>query len=72
MLVDDRVTVTVRADVFRQDLLDQGIANGRRGYIVALEQLPARPESVIRVRVAGRGVELDKSGKTVRELRRGS
>jgi hypothetical protein len=72
VLVDDRVAVTVRADVFRQDLLDQGIGNGRHGYIVALEQLKARPESVIRVRVARHGVELDNSGKTVRELRRRS
>ena len=32
----------------------------------------ARPEWVIRVRVAPHGVELDNSGKTVRELRRGS
>jgi hypothetical protein len=72
VMVDDRVAVTVRADVFRQDLLDQGIGNGRHGYIVALDQLHARPESVIRVRVARHGVELDNSGKTVRELRRRS
>jgi hypothetical protein len=72
VLVDDRVAVTVRADVFRQDLLDQGIGNCCHGYIVALDQLHARRESVIRVRVARHGVELDNSGKTVRELRRGS
>ncbi len=68
VLVDDRVAATVRADVFRQDLLDHGIGNGCHGYIVALEQLGARPEFVIRVRVARHGVELDNSGKTVREL----
>ena len=37
-----------------------------------LGQLPARPESVIRVRVARHGVVLDSSGKTVRGVRRQS
>jgi hypothetical protein len=70
VLVDDRVAATLRADVFRQDLLQQGIGNGFHGYCVGLTQLRARPDSVIRVRVARHGVELGNSGKTVGQLRR--
>jgi hypothetical protein len=72
VLVDDCFAVTVGAGVFRPGLLDQGIGNGCHGYIVPLERLRARPESVIRGRVARHGVELNNSGRTVRELRRRS
>ena len=62
VLVDDRVSVTVVADTFRQDLVDAGFGQGRHGYFVPVEALQARPDSVIRVRVARHGVELDNSG----------
>lgn len=62
VLVDDRVSLTLVADTFRQDLLDAGIGEGRHGYFVPLEALQARSDSVIRVRVARHGVELDNSG----------
>ena len=62
VLVDDRLVLTTIADSFRQDLLDAGIGNGRHGYFVPLEELRARPDSLIRVRVARYGVELVNSG----------
>jgi hypothetical protein len=62
VLVDDRVSLTLVADIFRQDLLDAGIGEGRHGYFVPLDALQARWDSVIRVRVARHGVELDNSG----------
>jgi hypothetical protein len=62
VLVDDRVAMTVVAEIFRQDLLDAGFGEGRHGYLVPLIALQARPDSVIRVRVAGHGIELDNSG----------
>ena len=62
VLVDDCVSMTLVADTFRQDLLDAGIGEGRHGYFVPLEALQARWDSVIRVRVARHGVELDNSG----------
>lgn len=67
VLVDDRVAGTVVADVFRQDLLDAGIGAGRHGFFVALETLGARPDSVIRARVARHDVELMCSGRFLRE-----
>jgi hypothetical protein len=56
------VALTVVADIFRQDLLDAGFGEGRHGYLVPLIALQARPDSVIRVRVAGHRNELDNSG----------
>jgi len=62
VLVDGRVAMTVAADIFRQDLLDAGFGEGRHGYAVPIIALQARPDSVIRVRVAAHGIELDNSG----------
>jgi hypothetical protein len=62
VLVDDRVALTLVADTFRQDLLDAGIGKGSHGYFVELDALQARPDQVIRVRVARHGIELDNSG----------
>jgi hypothetical protein len=63
VLVDDRVVTRLAADSFRQDLLDAGIGKGSHGFFIRLDALRARPESLIRVRVARYGVELDNSGK---------
>jgi hypothetical protein len=68
VLVDDRVALTMVADTFRQDLLDAQIGEGSHGFFVPLRVLQARPQSVIRVRVAGHGVELENSGKRVRDF----
>jgi hypothetical protein len=63
VLVDDAVAVTLVADAPRGDLAEAGIGNGNHGFFVPLETLRARPDSVIRVRVAQHGVELENSGK---------
>jgi hypothetical protein len=63
MMVDDRVVTRLAADAFRQDLLDAGIGKGSHGFFIRLDALQARPDSLIRVRVARHGVELDNSGK---------
>lgn len=68
VLADDRLVAQVIANVFRQDLLDAGVGQGRHGYFVPLDVLGAQPDSVIRVRVAKHGVELDNSGRRLREL----
>jgi hypothetical protein len=68
VLVDDRLVAHVIANVFRQDLLDAGVGEGRHGYFVPLDALGVQPNSVIRVRVAQHGVELNNSGRRLREL----
>jgi hypothetical protein len=63
VLVDERLALTVSAAAFRQDLVDAGIGKGCHGYFVPLMLLQARPDSIVRVRVAQHGVELDNSGR---------
>jgi hypothetical protein len=63
VLVDDRMALSVTADVFRQDLLDAGVGSGSHGYFVPLEALRAQPDSVIRVKVSRHDIELDNSGR---------
>jgi hypothetical protein len=63
LFVDDRPVLTVHADRFRQDLLDAGFGSGHHAFSVALDRLQARPESVIRIKVAARGIELGNSGR---------
>ena len=41
LLVDDRPALTVRADAFRQDLLDAGFGTGHHGFIADLTQTAA-------------------------------
>jgi hypothetical protein len=62
VFVDARPVMRLVADAFRQDLLDAGLGHGRHGFFIDLASLPARPDSVIRVAVAGFGVELENSG----------
>ena len=63
VLVDDRVVTRLTAETFRQDLLDAGIGQGSHGFFIRLDALQAQPVSLIRVRVAHHGIELDNSGK---------
>jgi hypothetical protein len=68
MLVDGALVLSLMADVFRQDLLEAGIGEGGHGFSIALETLRASPEAVVRIRVAGHAVELDNSGRRLREF----
>jgi hypothetical protein len=63
ILVDGRKVRALVADIFRQDLLEAGIGQGRHGFSIALEELGGRPDAEIRVRIAGRDIEIDNSGK---------
>jgi hypothetical protein len=63
ILLDGRPVRAVLADTFRQDLLEAGIGQGRHGFSIPLEELGGRPDAEIRVRVAGRDIEIDNSGK---------
>jgi hypothetical protein len=67
VLVDERIVLSVAAARFRQDLLDAGIGQGAHGFSVPLGALQARPDSVIRVRVAHEAIELTNSGRTLRQ-----
>ena len=68
VLVDDKPVLGLMADVFRQDLLDAGIGQGSHGYLIALDALRAGPDAVIRIRVALHWVELENSGRLLREF----
>ena len=68
VLVDQRFVMRVVADVFRQDLLDAGIGQGRHGFFIPIQTLQARPDSVVRVWVAEFGIELNNSGKRLCEF----
>ena len=62
VLVDDRVALTRGRGYLQTGSAGCGRRQGRHGYFVPLEALQARPDSVIRVRVARHGIELDNSG----------
>jgi hypothetical protein len=63
LLVDDQPVLAFMADVFRQDLLDAGFGTGHHGFSIDVARLALRPDSVIRIRVAAQGIELDNSGR---------
>jgi hypothetical protein len=63
LLVDNRLAASFVADAFRQDLLDAGFGAGRHGFFLDVASLGARPDAVVRIKVAGHGVELDNSGR---------
>jgi hypothetical protein len=58
------------ADVFRQDLLDAGIGQGRHGFFIPLGELGTQPDALIRIEVAGRGFELGNSGTQLKQFNR--
>jgi hypothetical protein len=63
LLADDQQVLPFQADLFRQDLLDAGYGTGHHGFRLDLRGLNLRPDSVIRIRVATHGVELENSGQ---------
>ena len=63
LLVDDRPKLTFVADRFRQDLLDAGYGTGHHAFSIELRKFRLRPASVLRIKVAGRDVELENSGR---------
>ena len=65
LFVDDRPVLAFLADAFRQDLLDAGYGGGNHGFYLDLHKLGLRPETVIRIKVAEREIELDNSGRRV-------
>ncbi len=65
LFADDRLVLTFVADAFRQDLLDAGYGRGNHGFYLDLGKLGLRRDSVIRIKVAAHGIELDNSGRRV-------
>jgi hypothetical protein len=63
VFIDAQLVTSVVADVFRQNLLDAKVGAGAHGFVVALTGVQAGPDAIMRVRVAGRVVELDNSGQ---------
>ncbi len=71
LFLDDRLAASFAADAFRQDLLDAGFCRGCHGFFLDLAKIGARSDAVVRIKVAGHGVELDDSGRRVRDYRTG-
>ena len=69
LFLDDRLAASFAADAFRQDLLDAGFCRGCHGFFLDLAKIGARSDAVVRIKVAGHGVELDDSGRRVRDYR---
>lgn len=63
MFIDDQLVASFLADVFRQDLQDARIGNGAHGFVVELGALRPKAHATIRVRIAGRPIELENSGQ---------
>jgi hypothetical protein len=53
VFVNERKVLSSVADVFRQDLMDAGIGQGRHGFFIPFEELGAQPDALIRIEVAG-------------------
>jgi hypothetical protein len=70
LLADDCPVATLRADMFRQDLLDAGFGTGHHGFAVDISRQRLPRNAVIRVKVAPHGVELDNSGHPLEAYRR--
>lgn len=66
IFLDGAKAATVKADVFRADLKDAGVGDGRHGFTVDLASLGAGPDTLVEVRVSGRTFELTNSGRRVR------
>jgi hypothetical protein len=63
LFIDDRQVTSFLADVFLQNLLDAKVGTGAHGFVAELTGLRSRPDAIIRVRVAGRVIELENSGQ---------
>jgi hypothetical protein len=64
--LDGAKSATIKADIFRSDLKDAGIGDGRHGFTVDLAALGAGPETLVEVRVSGRTYKLTNSGRPMR------
>ena len=67
LLVDDQPLLAFHADEFRQDLLEAGFGIGHHGFTLDLRKLAVGPDAMIRIRVAGHGIELGNSGRRLRD-----
>lgn len=67
--VGGRVVAQVPADLFRQNLMDAGIGEGRHGFRVDLRPFSPLPDAIIRITVAGWPIELDNSGRRLAQYR---
>lgn len=65
---DDAYLTSVVADQHRVDLARSRIGNGNHGFLVDLSQYNLSPDTVLRLRISERTVELRGSGRTIREL----
>lgn len=63
LLADDLVVTRFVADQFRPDLRDAGFGTGHHAFAMDLGDFGLRPDAVIRVRVAGYGIELKRGGR---------
>jgi hypothetical protein len=45
--------------------LDAGYGTGKHGFVIDLRKFDLRPDSVIRIKVAKYGVELEHSGRSL-------
>jgi hypothetical protein len=63
LYADDRLIETFHADRFREDLAKGGFGNGNHGFFVDLARHGLRGDSVVRVKVSERVLELDNSGQ---------
>jgi hypothetical protein len=63
------VVASVPADLFRQDLADAGIGDGKHGFRADLRPFGLRPDTVIRIKVARWSIELDNSGRHLAQYR---
>jgi hypothetical protein len=68
VFADGVLLETVRADLFRQDLVKSGAGNGCHGFILHLGRFSLSPDAVITARVNGRTVELENGGRRVDAL----
>jgi hypothetical protein len=67
--IDGRVVTSMPADMFRQDLADAGIGEGRHGFRVDLRPFGPPPDAVIKIKVARWSDELENSGRRLAQYR---
>jgi hypothetical protein len=60
---DDQLIESFTADKFRGDLASGGVGNGCHGFFRDLSRYGLRGNAIIRVKIAGRVLELDNSGQ---------
>ncbi len=68
ILGDGHLLATIDADQYREDLAAGGIGNGCHGFLIELDHRKLTPATTIRVRIAGRQLELENSGLALGKL----